>query len=88
MSLIENMTQYPAVDPYWSLVTRTLCDVFKGQPDAAETLRREVSTRPTDEQWLFYHSEPLDVAADLVAEQPDDNQVKEYCRLADQCGWR
>ncbi len=88
MSLIDNVNQYPVVDKYWGLVQRTLCEVFKGKPDSAEALRKEVNQRPADEQLQFYHAEPLDIAADLVGKRPDENQVKQYRSLADQCGWR
>jgi hypothetical protein len=88
MAAINEVRQYPAVDRYWALVKRTLCEVFKGNADLVDTLRKDMSQRPADEQLLFYHSEPLDVAADLVGEQPGDEQVKQDRRLADQCGWR
>lgn len=88
MSLTDNVTQYPVVDKYWNLVKRTLSEVFKEKTNSVDILRKEVRRRPPDEQLLFYHSEPLDVAADLVGERPDGIQVKKYRRLADQCDWR
>jgi hypothetical protein len=88
MPLIDNVNQYPVVDKYWGLVKRTLGEVFKEKTDSVDTLRKEVSQRPADEQLQFYHAEPLDIASDLVGKQPDENQVKKYRSLADQCGWR
>ena len=88
MPLIDSVNQYPAVDKYWGLVKRTLCDVFQEQTDSAATLRKEVSQRPADEQLQFYHAEPLDIAADLAGRRPNKSQVKEYRKLADQCDWR
>jgi hypothetical protein len=88
MPFVDNVNQYPVVDKYWGLVKRTLCDVFQEKADSADTLRKEVSQRPADEQLQFYHAEPLDVAADLAGKRSDKGQVKEYRKLADQCDWR
>lgn len=45
------------------------------------------STWRDKEQLLFYHAEPLDVAADLVGRSPNEHEVKAYRQLADQFGW-
>jgi len=88
MPLIDNVNQYPVAAKYWGLVKRMLDEVFQEKTDSADTLRKEVSQRPADEQLQFYHAEPLDIAADLAGKRPDEIQVKEYRKLADQCDWR
>ncbi len=87
MPAVELNDRYPKMDAYWELVKKTLCDVFHAESGDADTLRRELSDRPAEEQLLFYHAEPLDVAADLADQRPDDTQVKAYRQLADQVGW-
>ncbi len=67
-------------DRYWELVKDTLEKIF-GQSStkgAADDLRREVAQSPQEEQIIFYHAEPLDVAADLAGEVPNDHQLRNY----------
>lgn len=87
MSAIDNIREYHDADRYWDLVKRTLDTIFQESPESAHRLSKEVSTWPNEEQLLFYHGEPLDVAADLAGRPPSDDEVKEYRHLADQVGW-
>ncbi len=87
MPAVELKDRYPKMDEYWELVKKTLSDVFQADSDVADTLRGELSGRLAEEHLLFYHAEPLDVAADLADQRPDDGQVKAYRQLADQVGW-
>lgn len=87
MPAVELNDRYPQMDEYWELVKKTLRDVFQADSDVADTLRGELDNRPAEEQLLFYHAEPLDVASDLADQRPDDEQVKAYRQLADQVGW-
>jgi hypothetical protein len=87
MPAVELNDRYPKMDEYWELVKKTLSHVFQADSDLADILRGELSGRPAEEQLLFYHAEPLDVAADLADQRPDHGQVKAYRQLADQVGW-
>ena len=87
MPTVELGDLYPNIDAYWDLVKKTLCDVFQADSDVADILRGELGGRPAEEQLLFYHAEPIDVAADLVDQRPNDSQVKAYRQLANQVGW-
>lgn len=71
MPVIDHVNQYPVVNKYWDLVKRTLGEVFKENTNSADTLRKEASQRPADEQLQFYHAEPVDIAADLAGQRPD-----------------
>jgi hypothetical protein len=87
MPTTDNIRDYHEADRYWDLVKRTLENVLHEHPDPAQHLSREISTWPEQERLLFYHAEPLDVAADLAGRQPTADEVKAYRRLADQVGW-
>lgn len=87
MPTVEWNDRYPQMDEYWELVKKTLRDVFQTDSAIVDTLRGEVGGRPAEEQLLFYHAEPLDVAADLADQRPDDGQVTAYRQLAEQVGW-
>ena len=87
MSAIDNLCDYHDAERYWELVKKTLDIIFQENPEPANRLSKEVSTWPDKEQLLFYHAEPLDVAADLVGRSPSEPEVKAYRQLADQIGW-
>ncbi len=87
MPVIELHDRYPKVDAYWELVKKTLSDVFQADIGVVDALRKELNDLPAEEQLLFYHAEPLDVAADLADQRPDDGQVKAYRQLAERVGW-
>jgi hypothetical protein len=80
-------TVYPRRDEYWRVVERTLDNVFNGNPTNARRLRQEIDTLSDDEQLIFYHAEPLDVAADLADVTPSSAQVQQYDALAQNLGW-
>lgn len=86
MPTLAPTTPVPRTDDYWVVVERTV-DLLGGQPYASTALRREVETTPADEQALFYHAEPLDVAADLVGRAPDPAEIDAYGRLCTRLGW-
>ncbi len=87
MSTIDNVDDYHDADRYWNLVKKTLDTVFHESQESANRLSKEVGTWPEEEKLLFYHAEPLDVAADLVRRRPSDDEVKAYRNLAGQVGW-
>ena len=87
MSTIDNIRDYHDADRYWELVKKTLDAIFHESQEPARRLSKEVCTWPEAEQLLFYHAEPLDVAADLAGRSPSDNEVKAYRKLANQAGW-
>jgi hypothetical protein len=84
-------------DRYWRLVKGALSglrkarqaqDIQTASPDelaaAADELRNDVSQRPRDEQILFYHAEPLDVAADIIGlDDVNQSDVIEYQNFRD-----
>ena len=87
MPTIDSAHPYPLPEKYWDLVQRTLDEVFQQSAKPAEHLRWDISNRPAEEQLLFSHAEPLDVAADLARRRPSDVEIKAYRQLADQVGW-
>jgi hypothetical protein len=87
MAISLQNTVYPRKDEYWRVVERTLDNVFNGNPADARRLRQEIDTLSDDEQLIFYHAEPLDVAADLADVTPSSTQVQQYDALAQNLGW-
>jgi hypothetical protein len=69
-------------DRYWELVKDTLEKVFhEPSTKAADDIRQDVVQSPHEEQLIFYHAEPLDVAADIVGKVPEVHQVIQYQKL-------
>ncbi len=56
---------------YWDLVDETL-QVLLGGHASSDVLRNEVSKLLPDEQEVFYHAEPLDIAGDLAGVANDE----------------
>jgi hypothetical protein len=80
------------LDPsaYWDLVQETLLDVFNTQPDELTefwNLRNRVDNSELEERKIFYHAEPLDVAADLAERSPTSEQVERYLTIARSRNW-
>jgi len=88
MASVEKNSSYPEVDRYWNLVKETLEHVFQKSAGVADVLRKEIDKRPAEEQLLFYHAEPLDVAADLARKHPNTSEVQAYLSLASKAGWK
>jgi hypothetical protein len=83
MPTIDINDVYPNVDEYWELVKRTLEEVFQKPGSLADPLKSQISNRPAEEQLLFYHAEPLDVAADIAGRRPiTPHEVQHYRDLA------
>lgn len=78
---------FPDTRRFWRMVEATLRTVFERPADAAEGLADELAALPAEEQLLFYHAEPLDVAADLADVVPDEDQTRRYADLARRTGW-
>lgn len=68
-------------DRYWDLVRRTLGDIFHKSPNDARPLENDVRNSSPDEQVLFYHSEPLSIAAEIADKAPTQQDVERYTRL-------
>ena len=69
------------VEQYWQLVRTSLENIFSKSPNEADTLQHIIENLPTAQQDFFYNEEPLNVAADLVGENPTDSQIKVYLWL-------
>src|SRR5215472_13111001 len=67
-------------DRYWDLVKETLEKIYKkpSAADDADDLRHDVAQSSQEEQTIFYHAEPLDVAADIVGQAPSIDDVLQY----------
>lgn len=88
MAAIDLNTTYPNKDAYWRLVDLTLEQVFNGNPADARAFRLRLDSAPPEEQTIFYHAEPLDVAADIAdVVQATPQQVANYNNLARREGW-
>lgn len=82
--------EYPDPNAYWDVVKETLQDVFNTQPDELEefrNLRNRVSESELEERQIFYHAEPLDVAADLAEQLPTPEQVERYLTITRRRNW-
>lgn len=67
---------------YWDDVLCAAVDVFGGKRPAMRKRIDELTSRmekwPMDEQLLFYHREPLYVAAELTGTDVDDEITDKY----------
>ena len=91
MPVLFHDRQRIADDKYWQVVRRTLDEVF-GDRQAGQhvdDLRATIRDRPPDEETLFYHAEPLDVAADLAGagRPPSRTELDLYDRIRAEEGW-
>jgi hypothetical protein len=68
-----------------ALLANELQKIFTPAAGASET--REINNISIEEQILFYHTEPLYVAADLARKIPNTEQIKHYLRIAAQNSW-
>jgi hypothetical protein len=73
---------------FWHRVAETLDRIFaNGRGQAAEYRRRlgayreQVAHAPAEEQLLVYHSEPLDIAADLAGARVTPGHIAAYHKL-------
>jgi hypothetical protein len=87
MATSTQTTVYPHKRTFWQLVERTLEYVFNGNPADARQLEQEIDGTLDEEQLLFYHAEPLDVAAEIAQVTPSPGQVQQYRALAGSMGW-
>ena len=87
MAVVDPKAPFVTTDAYWALVRETLRAVFDGDPRLADSFRHEITTLPADEQLVGYHSEPLDVAADLAGKDVTSDTVTRYRALARKLGW-
>jgi hypothetical protein len=82
-------TSYPEPDRYWNFLSETLSRVF-GRSDAVNLvgiIRKNVEASPCQEQLLFFHSEPLDIAAEFTQTEVDSILVSKYLSLVRQLKW-
>ena len=79
------------IDRYWEMVKSTFQEVLdRNDFEPVDNLRRELRQCTEEEQILFYHAEPLDVAADLVGISPDQLegwQLDAYAKLLNRKAW-
>jgi hypothetical protein len=88
MAVIDPKTSYAGKAFYWFMVEHALSDVFRVSRDLHKDLRLEMDNASPEEQLLFYHAEPLDVAADLAGQRPPTGaQVVAYRNVARQRKW-
>ena len=83
------VTVYPNPNKYWDFLSETLHVVF-GRSDAAELvveLRCEVEKARPEEQALFFHAEPLDVAMALTGSKSAKRFLSKYLALVKQQNW-
>ncbi len=76
---------------YWEMVIKSLQDIFEVTPtessELVNTLVKRLHERPPEERLLFYHAEPLDVAAELAGEPATEPQIENYKTLANKFHW-
>lgn len=66
---------------FWSVVRQTLTQVLGRADVDLKVAREQLEARPIEERVLFYHVEPLDVAAQIAGTTPTTDQVKAYLTL-------
>lgn len=71
------------VDDYWDMVRSTFERVFDESDFAlVDRLRDAILKRPEKEQVLFYHAEPLAVAAGLLGARAGQLKASQYTEYA------
>lgn len=84
-------TAYPSPSTYWSVLFETLSVVFNIQDasDLVATVRQQVQKASPEEQLLFFHAEPFDVALDLTGTNPSSavSLIPSYLQLLQQMNW-
>jgi hypothetical protein len=89
MPIIDsNQPAFIHIDRYWQMVRRTLEEVFR-QPNSnrVNDLEQDIKNSSSEEQVMFYHAEPLDIAADIIGRAPTDNEVSGYDQLVTRERW-
>ena len=81
------------IEKYWMLVAMALTEIFKGESETVRVLERAINNLDIQEQFLFYHTEPLYIAADLAKwteGEPElsERQITLYRSLIDRTGWQ
>lgn len=74
---------------YWNFLSETL-SILLERPDAADLvdkIKKEIEKAPLDEQTLFFHTEPLDVALVVTGRTSDPNLISRYLSLVKQQNW-
>jgi hypothetical protein len=73
---------------FWRTVAETLAQVLAKSSDEVakyqqrlKTYREQLANAPSGEQVLVYHSEPLDVAADIAGTKVTPGHVTAYLEL-------
>ena len=87
MSTIEKNASYPVADAYWNMVRLALVSIFHMAAAIVDTLRDDIKQHSAEVQLLFYHTDPLEVAALLANESLSPWQIEKYNQLATQNGW-
>ncbi len=84
MPIIDSSIPPIQIDEYWYVVRKTVEEVFNCKDTSGvDRLRTEILRSKADEQILFYHAEPLDVAADLSGKSPGEEEIKKYNQLVE-----
>jgi hypothetical protein len=63
---------------YWRRVAWALSNIFGADPDLADEARALLEEAPLGEKILAYHSDPLEVAADLAQSQVTTEHIQRY----------
>jgi len=74
----EHLDGYPYEDLYWRVVDATVREVFGRADTEIDALCKDIMAAPERERLMFYHNDPLDVAADLAGVRPDEAQAARY----------
>jgi hypothetical protein len=89
VSRLTSVDHVLPTDRFWTLVERAYREVLGGTDrEAVSRLRDHIAARPAEEQVLFYHEEPLNVALDLVEREdqrrrlePSPDQIRRYLSM-------
>jgi len=79
------------VRDYWQIVRSILQEIFQwSEIRGYQDLQIEISNLPIEEQAIFYHADPLDVAADLAGAGNTDLSIygPRYDEILKRYKWR
>jgi hypothetical protein len=83
------LTTYPSPSTYWSVLFETLSVVFNRSDasDLVTKLKREMQNASPDEQLLFFHDEPFNVAIVVTGTPASPTLISSYLSLIKQLNW-
>ena len=82
-------TTYPRPNTYWNFLFETLATVLNRNDavDLVARLKQEIQKGSLQEQLLFFHNEPLNVALTVTGTAEDPTILSDYLALVKKLNW-